>query len=484
MFKEIMLKEIIVFILLPFLSVFAQGEYITVTGDSLVGRLVNGETIREVYGNVVLTQGNVVITCNKAIQFISRNDAELIGSVVVKQDSLTITTPQGFYYGDERRAESHSGVKLDDRKVILTAISGEYFFNEDRAFFRDNVQLYDTTTTLTSDSLTYFQKENRAVAVSNVKIVDPQNVIEADSLQHFRETRITFADNNVKITGRENNVVIYGGHLEDYAQKFYSIINEDPILIQIDTTYADSVRPDSPGSVIDTVRYTVLDTLIIKSNLMEAYRDTINMFEAKDSVKILRGIFASRNDYTIYYRNENKIITNKVNAEADQPVLWYEYSQLTGDSVTIHLRENRIELLELDRNAFILSQNPYFNTRYDQISGERIKLNFDENGLHSTEVEQNVYSIYYLYEEDTPNGLIKATSEAAVITVENKRVASVKLNRSAKSEYYPENMVLNNELSYTLPGFKIIPGRPVKEELLKQASSTSETFLYKPLLNN
>ena len=97
---------------------------------------LNGETIREVYGNVVLTQGNVIITCDKAIQYISLNNAELIGNVVVKQDSMTIETPRGYYYGDERKSESNSGVKLDDKKVILTADSGEYFFNDDKAIFR------------------------------------------------------------------------------------------------------------------------------------------------------------------------------------------------------------------------------------------------------------------------------------------------------------------------------------------------------------
>jgi len=470
--------KIIFYILFPFTLLFAQGEYITVTGDSLTGHMVDGESIREVYGNVVLTQGNVVITCDKAIQFITRNDAELIGRVVVKQDSLTITTPHGFYYGGRRVAESHSGVKLDDKKVILTASEGEYFFNEDRAFFRKNVRLYDTTTTLTSDSLTYFQKENRAVAVGNVKIVDPENVIESDSLEHFRMTRISFADNNVKITNRKNNVVILGNHLEDYANKAYSIINEEPILVQIDTTYADSVRMDSLGTVIDTVRYKALDTLIIKSNYMEAFRDTINKFEARDSVQILRGIFASKNDYTIYYRNENKILTQKISPEANQPVLWYEYSQLTGDSVSIYLVQNNIRLLELDKNAFVVSQNPLYNSRFDQISGEKVKLNFEEKGLHSTEVEQNVYSIYYLYDDNKPNGLIKATSETALITILNKRVDVVKLSKSAKSEYHPEGMVKNNELSYTLPGFKIIPGRPVKEILLKGINNTRASFLY------
>ena len=80
----------VIFFILTF-SLTAQNkasEYMTVTGDSLVGKVLNGEAVREVYGNVVLTQGNIRITCNKAIQFILKNDAELIGNVVVVQENL------------------------------------------------------------------------------------------------------------------------------------------------------------------------------------------------------------------------------------------------------------------------------------------------------------------------------------------------------------------------------------------------------------
>ncbi|MBZ0198604.1 MAG: hypothetical protein K8H86_01965, partial [Ignavibacteriaceae bacterium] len=54
-----------IFILLSFINIYAQEkkEPMTIVGDSLVGSFVNGETIREVYGNVFLTQGNLVITC-------------------------------------------------------------------------------------------------------------------------------------------------------------------------------------------------------------------------------------------------------------------------------------------------------------------------------------------------------------------------------------------------------------------------------------
>jgi lipopolysaccharide export system protein LptA len=455
------MRELISILIFSVTVCYPQDEMITVLGDSLVGKIFQGEMIREVYGDVVLTQGNVVITCNKAIQFISRNDAELIGNVIVKQDSLTIFTDEAFYYGDEKKAESFTGVKLDDRKVILTADSGEYYFNEDVAFFRNNVKLYDTTTTLTSDLLTYFRNENRAVAVDNVEIVDPENKIEADSLEHFRDTRITFADNNVKITSLTNNVVIFGNHLEDYSQRYYTIVEEDPLMIQVDTSYTTEM-----DSITGNTTSIQLDTLIIRAVIMEAYRDTANIFIATDSVKIIRGNFASKNDHTVYYREDEKIVTHKISEERPQPVLWYENTQLTGDSIIIFLRENKIKMLEVNDNAFILSQDEIYIKRYDQISGDRVFIHFYDGRISSTEVFGNVRSIYFLYEDDFPNGLTKSSSQSATINFADSKVDEVRLYGSPTSEYYPENMVEGRELTYTLPQYNLFLNRPGKKELL------------------
>ena len=134
-----------------------ENNFIQVRGDSLVGRTVDGEMIREVYGNVNITQGNILITCLKAVQYISRNEAELTGDVVIKQDSVTITTQHGFYYGDTRTSVSDVPVKLDDGKIILTALKGNYFFNEKKAYFQNNVVLKDSITKLRADSLSYYK---------------------------------------------------------------------------------------------------------------------------------------------------------------------------------------------------------------------------------------------------------------------------------------------------------------------------------------
>jgi lipopolysaccharide export system protein LptA len=462
-----MLIRIAVLCLILFSLSYSQEEnqFITVVGDSLVGKMINGESIREVYGNVVLTQGNVVITCNKAIQYISRNDAELIGDVVAKQDSLTIRTPEGFYYGNQRKSESTKGVTLDDGKVILKAQNGEYFFNEDRAYFWQNVVLYDSVSTLTSDELTYFRNLDKAIAVGRVKIVDPKSLIQADSLEHYRKEKNTIANSNVSVKSLENNTIIYGDHLEDYSGKNYTLVNRNPLLMQIDT---------SNVTVNDTTEFGVrerkeqrLDTLVIVSKVMEAFRDSTNKFIATDSVKIVRGNFASINDLTIYFRSAEKIATMKTGKSKQQPVLWYENSQLTGDSVLISLYENSIKNLFIFRNAFLLSQHKIFKQRFDQSTGDTIRIFFNDNKVDKSEFDGSVFSIYYIFEEDEPNGLIKSSSQSAKIIFTDNEVDEVRLFGSPNSEYYPENKVVGLEKSFTLPRFFFYENRPIKEFLLK-----------------
>ena len=444
---------------------YAQQQSITVTGGKDVFHNINGESIDTVYGNVVITQGNVIITCDKAVRFVSQNKAELIGNVVAKQDTLTITTDHGYYFGNDRKAESNSGVKLNDKKVILTADSGDYFFDLNKAVFKSRVTLIDTSSTLTSNELTYFKNEGKAIAVGNVKIVQSNNIIEADSLTHFRESRITFATNNVLIKNKSNNTKIYGDHLEDYPQKFYSLIDKNPLLIQVDSSY--SYQPDtSLNDRKDSVKTLKVDTLVIKSKRLEAYRDTLNIFKAEDSVEIVKGSFASKNDYSEYYRNVGKIVTYKVNPKAGQPIIWFENSQLTGDSVIIFMHDNKIDLLNVNKNAFILSQNKNYPLRFDQISGDTLKIHFNESGIKETDVHGKVYSIYYLYDDNSPNGLIKSSSQTAKIYFEDKKVSQVNLYGTPNSEYYPEIKVKGNELSFTLPDYVFYNNRPTKEKLL------------------
>ncbi|GBD86162.1 LPS-assembly protein LptD [bacterium BMS3Abin03] len=448
--------KLLIILLLLTGFVFAQerSESIKIVGDSLIGKVVNGESIREVHGHVVLTQGNVTITCDHAIQYIAKNNAKLKGNVIVRQDSLTITTEEGFYFGDRRVTKSTAGIILDDRKIVLTADSGEYFFNEDKAIFQSDVTLFDSLTIMFADQLIYLRDDDRSIATGNVKIIDENSVITADSLDHYRNTKTSFADGHVKIISLENNTSIYSNHLEDYSEEKYTLINVNPVLVQLDSIYNEEGELE-------------IDTLMISAKIMEAFRDTANVFKATDSVKIIRGTFASVNDYTLYLRDDDIIITEKVNEDAAQPILWYENSQLTGDSITIYIEEKRIKRLDVVNNAFMLSQSKLYPERFDQTSSKDIKISFKNNKIHQAKFLGTVHSIYYLYEDNEVNGLTKFSAINATIIFEDNEVSEVRLYGSPTSEYYPEKQVVGDEKSFTLPKFRFFNNRPNRKELIK-----------------
>lgn len=446
------LKLIILTALLPaFLILPQKASKITITGDRLEGIEVNGEKLRTVAGNVVLTQDNIRIVCDSAIQYLERNDAELIGDVVITQENLTIRTPRGFYYGNEKRAFSRNRVELDDKKVYLTAVIGEYLFKQNLAKFENTVELRDSVSTLYCAKLDYYRDSAKAVSVGDVKIVDTENIIEADSLIHYRSLRETYGYGNILIKNQKDNILITGERLADYRLRNYSRIDSLPVLIQ----------PDTSGSLPDTLLMTAL--------VMEAYRDSGTKLIATDSVKMLSNDFASVNDITIYTREPEQIMLYKVNKERPQPVMWVDNSQLTGDTIIVDITARKISLLRLLNNAAIVSVNDTFPLRYDQITGGRITHNFIEGKITRTDIDGNMISIYYLYEEGKPKGLIKSSSVSGSVYFENGRVKDVKLFGTPVSEYHPEKVVRNRERSYLLPRFYLNenkPSRSIFTELL------------------
>lgn len=438
-------------------AVYAQsGQPINVTGEQLIGRTENGQPVREVLGNVVLVQGNVTITCDRAIQYLAQNNAHLIGNVIVRQNNLTIKTPEGYYYGNDRRAYSEKGVTLNDGKVILSARIGEYFFKEDKADFRSNVVLTDTLSTLTSVKLLYFQKTNIAIATGYVRIEDSVNTIICDSLQHFRDKQETYCFRNVTLKNRVDNSVIQGEYVEDFRMEKRSKVEGNAILIQIDSVFS---------SVADTL--IGVDTLIIRAVYMESDRSKEDIFIAIDSVRILRGLFSSVNDKTYYNRSFGSILTYKVSDTTDKPVIWYDNTQLMGDTIDIAMTDNKINKISIISGAFLLSTNTAYPLRFDQISGSSMMMHFTDNQLSYTEIFNNVLSIYYVYEEENGNGVIKASGFNAVLIFNDKKVETVKFSGEPASEYHPEVLLAGNEKSFTLPGFSLKGNRPEKDDMLQ-----------------
>lgn len=445
------MKQLFLIIFL-YTSIFAQEktEIIRVVGNSLIGKNINGVNYREVVGDVVLTQGDVKVTCSKIIQNLSNNNAELIGNVIVTQDTTIIKSQRGFYYGNEKYIYSDKKVSLEDGHVVLTADSGYYYFDLKKSVFLSHVKLVDSVNTLKSKKLIYFNDIQKAIAIGKVNISDAESTIFCDSLIHLRANKKSNAYNNVKIVNSKQRLSIVGDELIDEGEINYTRIIGNPILTKIDTT--DDGKED---------------TLFIKATMFEAKEDSVKRLLAIDSVKIIRGELFSVNNFTVLYRDEERLMTKKMKGDKNSPVLWYSNSQLVGDSINIFLSDNKLDSIHIRNESTIISQNEEFAFRFDQVFGDLINLYFYDGKLKMTDVQGGVLSIYFMFEEGKPNGLMKSSSNKAKMIFENNEVSNVSMFESVQSEYHPENLIKGNELDFSIPSFIIYKNKPNKSDFVQ-----------------
>lgn len=447
-----------IFFLLFFIATLQAQEIKVVqlvNADSLIGTMINNERVRILFGNVHLIHEDIQIFCDKGIQYLQSNKAELEGNIKIIQGNQILTTQKGFYFGNTKTASGTKGITLYDGKITLKADSGEYFFEQKKALFRGSVILYDDTTELRSNQLTYFTEEEHAIAIGNVQVSQFENKIFSDTLNYFRQKRFSIAKGNVIAFNVKDNLKIYSDYLENDQNKNFTYVTGKPVLIQIDTTTENRI-----------------DTLVIVAEKMEAYRDTSDIFIAIDSVKIWRNELSAICDYAIYDKSRGKITTSIKNDF--QPLFWYSENLAYGDSVEIFVEDNKIKFVNIYENAFLISKDTLMENRFNQMNGIFIQLRFTsdtisaKSKLNEVFIAGNSLSIYFLYDENEPSGLNKSSSDSALIRIEDNKVIEVKLFGSPEGEYHPEEKIAGKEKEFLLSGFKWIENRPAKETLLSR----------------
>ncbi|MBI2429196.1 MAG: hypothetical protein HYV29_10470 [Ignavibacteriales bacterium] len=373
-------------------------------------RLPSGEDVRELEGNVRFKQGNVRVWCDKAIQFLNRNEIELIGNVKIVRDTITLTSLKGRYYGNQRKSDGEGNVKLKTPHVTLYADFGTYYLDEKRAFFQRNVRVVDSSTTIFSEQLTYFEKERKSIALLNVKIVNASD-----------------------------NVTMFGNYLEHFDSTRYSKMTEHPRLMQIDTT--------DKGEI---------DTLAVKSVVMESFDDSTKKLIATDSVIIVRGAMAARCGLVKYFTRDEKIELYRM------PIVWYDENQVTGDTIFLTLRDNKLESASVRTRAFVASlSDSSYPMRYNQLTGRTITMKFNNNKLQETFVERNAISLYFLYGDSAANGVNKTSGDYILMKFNEGKPHTINVSKGIEGSFYPENLIERTGITqYNLDGFLIRDDRP------------------------
>ncbi|MBC8042913.1 MAG: hypothetical protein IAF08_05655 [Rhizobacter sp.] len=375
------------------------------------------EAVRIATGNVKFVDGSTTVECDSAVQYSLSKKIRVVGNVKIVRDTVTIRGREGFYYEQGRRSVLQDSVSLTDQSVILNSQSGTYFSDEQKAVFSQNVSMKDSANLVLSDSLIYYRALQKSVVIGRVRIRN-------------------FSD----------NVLITGGYAEHDIGRSYSFIEQRPVLTQIDTTNKGKSQPDS---------------LVIRAMKMEAFRgkaDTAKRVEITDSVRIRRGDLTARSGKAIYFTDQNELLLT------GNAIVWYQDTQMTGDSVRVVLRQtsgpqgrrSRIDKIIVLRKAFMTSRDTLDRTgkKFNQLSGrEKIVIAFDDSSrLQRAEVFAEARSVYYLYDGLDANGVNVASGDRIVIGFDSSRVSRIAIYKGVEGDTYPEAMATPD--ARNLPGFR------------------------------
>ena len=388
------------------------------SADVLNVKYIGNQEVRELIGNVHLIQTTplevVKIWCDSALRYMAMNKLELYGRVRIVRDSVTLVAPEGVYFGNEQRAEMRRGVHLQKGSMVLTARFGEYFTAEKRARFVEDVRVIDSSSTTYANTLLFFEKEEKSIATGHVRVVN-----------------------------REDNLTVYGDSLVNFDRLRYAVVSANPKMVQVDTA--------SDGQV---------DTLVVVSDVMESFRGSVQQFVARGNVAIARTDFAARCGEATYRMKQDRMILR------DRPVVWHERNQVSGDSIVVTLVEKRLQSVYVKGRAMAVSMADSTSARrFDQLTGREITMHFDGNKLGRIEADRNATSLYYVFEENAPNGANRSSGDRIVIEFDEGKADRIRILGGVEGRYLPEPMIEGREMLHNLDGFRWLTNRPKRQGL-------------------
>ena len=263
-----------------------------------------------------------------------------------------------------------------------TADRINYFRAADRYQLEGNARVVDSVQTVTGDTIDYrADSQSYAVTGGRPTVSNPPMIMTADRMFSDELSGLGRASGSLVWRDTSANLTIEAEEA-DYSQgtgylKAYGGARGRPLL----TTLLDQ----------DTM-FMAADTLLSYRGIeIDAAGDTVRHLAAYRDVRILKRDLQAVAD-SLSFNTVDSVLTLY-----DNPVLWQDSSQLTGDTIDLYLRNRAADRVHLKRNAMVLTTPDliFFN----QVKGKDIIAHFDSSQLERTEVIGNAEAIYYAQDE-------------------------------------------------------------------------------------
>ncbi|HLG03880.1 MAG TPA: OstA-like protein [Bacteroidia bacterium] len=470
-------------ILLPAQSSFQSGgkQIQLKHANSLIGSQTKG--FQRLIGAVEFEHQGMLMTCDSAHFFQDKNSLDAYGHVHIWQgDSMHVWGDKLKYDGNTRKADLTQNVRLTDAEMTLTTDAITYDREAKLASYVSGGKIISKSNTLTSRIGTYSTEGKTLSFKKDVVLTNPQYVMHCDTLVYLPISRVAYFHGPTTIKATNNSNIIYCENgFYDTNRDVCQFQRNAKIVTGTQTLRGDSIwynRRTGIGRVIGHV--DIVDTtqdVIIRGDLgvhneitevslvtghalyIQAFEkdslflhaDTLKSITVRDTVgktgdsqdtlepgKLVLGyrhVRIFKQDLQGRCDSLSWASTDSIMHLYGDPVLWSGGNQLTAEKVAIHTAHGEIMQLDMENNAFIISQED--SIRYNQIKGKRMTGYFRDNDLYKIYVEGNGQTLYYAKDNELLIGINRADCSRITILVENEEVKAITFYDEPDATLYP-----------------------------------------------
>ena len=208
------------------------------------------------------------------------------------------------------------------------------------------------------------------------------------------------------------------------------------------------------------------DTLYLSADTMMAVESQLaekKRLLAWGGVRIFKEDLQGRADSLAYKLADSVLFFYR------EPVLWSDANQLTGDTISMQIKNNQVDRLRLLQNGFVISRDTVIN-QYNQVKGRLITAFFSNDELKQIAVNGNGESIYFVLDEKQANvlmGMNRLTCSNMLISFGNKTVQQIRFYQQPDAVFVPPHELQEPETR--LAGFRWLDEyRPSKASVISR----------------
>jgi lipopolysaccharide export system protein LptA len=480
-----------------------QGKTLFYADSAIINPILN---TLESFGNVHINDADSVHIYAQYLRYMGIDKKALLTKKVRLTDGKSTLTTENLTYDVNLKLGTYLyGGKVVNKKTTLTSTEGNYYGDTKDIYFYKNVLLLQPDGTIKTDSLQYNTTTEVSTFISPTVIKDKKG-LTIKTREGFYDIKKKIAnlykrsiieDSTFSITADEiaidslNGLSEFRGNAvyrsKDKEQGFDMIANNiktnnkrstilatqiplliikqgtDSIFITADTLFSGRVIDLLKTKKIPNVRPVPVDTSIKKGVLKDTLKiasapkttikktasknaptpqvdSTLKYFEAYKNVKIFSDSLQAVGD-SLFFSG-----TDSVFRLFNNPIIWAQENQISGDTIYLFLKNKRPERLYVFENALSISKvdsSNYFN----QVRGNSINALFDTTGqVHFLTAKGSAENIYYAQDEQKGFvGVNKNSCDLIEITFTDGKPKRVKFINNLEGGLLPMRGKTNHE---------------------------------------